>query len=268
MMKRSLLYVLLLVAIFSCNKPEPKTDKLAEENISLMQDYAELRYKLSAKYYYDFQWDVNGRMIYMTSKSIYEMCDSLNNKLIELRNEPELKIIQEKSQKYFAELNKTALGDNQNEILNTIKPLGNASSSIDNNILKIWIFGTKCLDKLHQNLTANCGVVNSLSFESRVEKETYKLGDTVRIINYFEDLNKFNFNTQSLYLRSPTKIKSIQLNDSTIHLKNIISHFENDYIEIIPTQAGNYQITFIKNIERMKRKIQPHESSVEFTILP
>lgn len=267
-MKRTLLYFLLLVGISACNKLEHKTDELAKENLELVQDYAELRYKQTAKYYYDFQWDPIGQFIYITSKSIYEKCDSLNNKLIELKNEPDLKIIQEKSQKYFEELNQTVFRDNQKEILREIKPLGNASNNIDNNILKLWVFSTKCLDKLNQSLPANCGLVNSLSFESRVEKEMYKLGDTVRIINYFEDLNKFDFNTQSLYLNNPTKIKLIQLNDSTIHPKNIISHFENDYIELIPTVTGNYRITFIKNIERLKRKIQPHETSIEFTVLP
>lgn len=266
-MKRTLLYFLLLVGIYACNKPEPKTDELVKENLELVQEYAELKYKQAAKYYYDFRYDPIAQYTYITSKSIYEKCDSLSNKLIELKNEPDLKIIQEKSQKYFEELNQTVFRDNQKEILREIKPLDNASNNIDNNILNLWIFSTKCIDRLFQNLPAN-EAFNRIGLESKLEKETYRLGDTVRVISYLEYLNRFDFRPQSLYLNNPTKIKLIQLNDSIIYPKNIVIHFENDYVEFIPTVTGNYRITFIKNIERMKRKIQPHESSVEFTVLP
>jgi hypothetical protein len=267
-MKLQLLSLLLLIGIFSCGKPEPKTEELTEENLSLLQNYAELTHKLTAKYYYDFQWDLGGRLVYLASKSIYEKCDSLSKKLVELKGEKDLKIIQEKSQQYFEVLNQIVFRDSQKEILKEIKPLENASTNLDNNLLTIWIFSNKCLNKLHRNLSANCGLGNTLILESKLEKEKYRLGDTVRTISSFDDVNKFDFNSQSLYLKYPTKIKSVILNDSIFKPKNMISHFENEYVEFIPTQIGKYTITFSKTIERVNKKIATYESKVEFTVLP
>lgn len=266
-MKQSLLYFLLLVGIFACNKPEPKTDKQREESIALIKEYTKKNFMQIAKLHHDIKDDFNAQ-VYSVAKNIYDKCDSTHLKLLSLKSEPNPNVIRLKSQGYFDEFIKTINSTPNSNQWKDIESLENANSDIDNNILNLWIFGAKYIVKLNNNLTGFCGILNQFDLTSTVENKLYKFGDTIRIHSFFERIKDNKFLPPLLYLEKPLIIREVRLNNSIIKPQNLTSRFDNGYIEFVPTQIGNYSITFSKTIERVNRKIETYESRVEFTVLP
>jgi hypothetical protein len=265
-MKPILFISLLLIAIISCNKSEHISDKLAEENLNLIHEFAEENYRQIAKLDPNIPDDPHNFNIYSDATIIYYKCDSLSSKLFKLKNESNSDHIKKRSQEYFNELIKTIKNSTKTTCLKDVEPLEKATSNLDNNILKLWIFGTTCLLKLRNNMTPFCGIIDQYELISNVESKKYKSGETIRIITSFNNY-KHSFPTQKNIIKQ-LSIKEIRLNNALINPTHITSRFNNEYIEFVPTQKGNYSITFSKTIERPNRKIETYESKVEFTVLP
>lgn len=265
-MKRSLLYFLLLVSIFSCSKPEHKPDKQREESIALIQEYTKKNFMQIAKLHHDIQDDDFNAQVYSAAKNIYDKCDSTHLKLLGLKSEPNRDVVRLKSQEYFDEFINTVNTTPNTNYLKDIPPLEKATSDLDNNILSLWIFGTKCMVKLSNNLTAFCGVVDEFELVSNTERKDYRLGDTIHIITFFDKDRKPI--SPSLHSEKPLLLREVKFNNSIIKPQNLNSRFNNGYIEFIPTKAGKYEIILTKDIERASGKIVTYESKVEFTVLP
>ena len=266
-MKRTLLYFLLLVGISACNKPEPKTDELAKENLELLQILATETYLQIAKLNPVIPEDYHNLLIDSAAKNIYNKCDSTDLKLRALNLETNPDEIRVKSQKYFDEFINAVNTTPNTECLKNIEPMKGATSDIDNNRLKLWIFGAKCLLTLQRSMSVFCGIIDQFMLISNTERKKYRLGDTIRIITFFNKDSKPL--SPSQYSEKPLKLKYIKIDSEIIKPRKLTSRFDNGYIEFIPTEPGNYSITLMKGISRLKTgKIDTYESSVEFTVLP
>lgn len=265
-MKRSLLYFLLLVGIYSCRKPEPKNDKLEAENLALIKEYAGKNYMEIAKLNADHPRHLIYNSTFNAAKNIYDKCDSTHLKLLGLKSEPNRDVVRLKSQEYFDEFINTVNTTPNTNRLKDIPPLEKATSDLDNNILSLWIFGTKCMVKLNIDMTAFCGVVDEFELVSNTERKDYRLGDTIHIITFFDKDRKPI--SPSLHSEKPLLLREVKFNNSIIKPQNLNSRFNNGYIEFIPTKAGKYEIILTKDIERASGKIVTYESKVEFTVLP
>jgi hypothetical protein len=269
-MKPHLLSLLLLIGIFSCSKPEPKTDKQQEESLELIRDYTHKNFMEIAKLDNDLQNDNFNAQVYSVAKKIYAKCDSTHVKLVNLKSHPNPEIVKLKSQQYFDEFIKTVNSIPKSNIWSEVKPMENATSEIDNNILNLWIFTAKCMAKLNILMNGFCEIYNQFELTPFMQKQMYITGDTVRVHTYVEKIkdSKYKFLTPYLCFEQPLKIEEVRLNKSIIKPENLNIIIDQGDIEFIPTQTGKYTITFSKTIERVNRKIETYESRVEFTVLP
>lgn len=269
-MKRSFLYFLLLVGIFACNKPEPKTDKQREESIALIQEYTKKNFMEIAKLDNDLQNDDFNAQVYSVAKKIYEKCDSTHAKILNLKSHPNPEKVKIKSQEYFDEFIKTVnFTLNSNQWIE-IEPMQNATSDIDNNILNLLIFTAKYMVELNIQMNRFCEIYNQFGLTPFMKKKMYSIGDTVRVHTHVEMIkdSKYKFLTPYLCFEKPLRIEEVRLNKSIIKPESLTIIIDKGDIEFVPTQTGKYTITFSKTIERVNRKIETYESRVEFTVLP
>lgn len=269
-MKRAILYFLLIVGIFACIKPEPKTDKQSEESLALIMDYTYKNLMEIAKLNNDLQNDDFNTQVYAVAKKIYEKSDSTHAKLLNLKSLLNSEKVKIESQEYFDEFIKTVNSTlNSNQWIE-IEPMQIATSDIDNNILNLWIFTAKYMVKLNNQMNGFCGIYNQFGLTPLMKKKMYSIGDTVRVQTYVELIkdNKYKFLTPFLCFEKPLKIEKVSLNKSIVKPENLTILIDQGNIEFVPTQTGNYTMTFSKTIERVNRKIETYEAYLEFTVLP
>lgn len=273
-MKRSLLYFL-LVSIFSCSKPETKTDKPEAETIRILGNHLELLRLSIAKHQRIFsdpmseEASKNAETIHLQSNTALIRLNALN-----YLDDKRIKI--DSSIVIFDDFkHKTTVAQSYIEKISKGKDISFipvmpeiTDTSVYKNSIALLAYSIKCLEIVKAFISPFCGVLEDFDLETRIENKTIKLGETIRCLNYFNRYDYESFDNRKLFFEHKTHVKEIRHNNSIIKPKNLTSRFDNGYIEFTPTQAGSYSITFSKTIERVNRKIETYESRVEFTVLP